>query len=138
MKTRIIKKLIGIVFILAISGGLLFVVNKQLFSLKKVNVFERKLDLPLSRCTVAFDEDVLKKGVIGWAELKGRTISCTGDKKEFVQKINPNGLAESLSKMYSEFVWDAENASLTMPREGQYLIVPTWVLVAFYDGYKDE
>ena len=129
---------LGVLIILALFFGLVFLTMNRLVLPKSETAVEKTIDLPLSRCTVEIRVDVFKTAVekSGWAEYKAGTLSAKEDKNKFSTLVNKNGLAERIAAEYPEqFKWDP-NGAFTMPITGslfdhKFITVPTWVLFAF-------
>lgn len=139
--SKILKKIIGVSITLGVFCLMMFLLNRDLFLPKEKTAIQHSIDLPLSRCTIEFDADVLEQAVnaTDWAEVRGNTLRAKGDNnKSFIDRINRNGLAEALTQQYSGFSWDPDKPAFTMPKEKGYLTVPTWILFTFMDNYDDS
>jgi hypothetical protein len=138
---KIYKKIIGVAILLGAFCLLMFFLNTDLFHPKEKAAASFPTDLPLSRCTVEFDADVLEEAVqaTDWAELDGNTLRAKSDNgKLFSDRINQNGLAAALAQQYPDFSWDPDKPAFKMPKEKGYLTVPTWILFTFLDNYEDS
>ena len=138
-----IRKFLQILFLVLLFVGVVYVTNKPLFKSPKSPITEKTMDLPLSRCTVDFKASVLRRAVnaSSWAALDGRTLRAKGDVGYFNQKVNPNNLAAELEKEYGDkdkFKWNPEKGELTLPKEGKFLTVPTWILYEFIDSFESD
>ena len=139
--SELIRKAFQILLLVALFVGVVFVTNKQLFRSPKSSITEKTMDLPLSRCTVDFSASDFRRAVdaSSWAELDGRTLRAKGDVEYFNLMVNPNNLATELEKEYNDknkFKWNPENGELTLPKEGKFLTVPTWILYEFIDALQ--
>ena len=107
---------------------------------KTAQIDSLRIDLPLSRCTVAFDPKVLESAVNAstWAELDNTTLKAKDNPQAFIARINQDGLAEALANSYDGFVWDAGKPSFKMPKDDGYVLVPTWILYQFVDGHENR
>ena len=135
-KATVLLVLIGVFLLIAYCSPRDLLYNpKNASQIDSLNI-----DLPISRCAVAFDAKVFQDAVDAstWAELDNNTLKAKDNPQAFIQRINQNGLAEALAHTYDGFSWDADKPAFKMPKDHGYIMVPTWILYQFMDGYESR